>query len=97
MHLQTLLPAILFAQSSFAYYCCFEIGNLGSDKHYNKVMLSGGVESWYPQTNCGVAVVKNGDGCAAWTSRIFFGSCIGLVPIGKRGVVPWDRCRNLPP
>lgn len=25
MHFQTLLPAILFAQSSFAYYCCFQL------------------------------------------------------------------------
>ncbi|KAE9961671.1 hypothetical protein EG327_003374 [Venturia inaequalis] len=73
MHLQTLLPAILFAQTSFAgnspYYCCVQYETSVHAKGFARYFLNGGTENWKPQLNraCQIELTKTGEDCGKWT------------------------------
>ncbi|RDI81143.1 hypothetical protein Vi05172_g9023 [Venturia inaequalis] len=74
-----LLPAILFAQSSVAYNCCFQVGVKGARGGYHKIFGSGPTENWVLASDCTVAVFKPGNDCSRWYARATAGtSCSGL-------------------
>ncbi|RDI85314.1 hypothetical protein Vi05172_g4690 [Venturia inaequalis] len=92
MHLLTLLPALLFAQSSFAYYCCFEVTSKVSSRKFASFFESGFTEPWFPEPDCELKVIKTGyTKCSQWRSTVK-GLCRGLAPIATHGVVTADHC-----
>ncbi|TID22741.1 hypothetical protein E2P81_ATG01871 [Venturia nashicola] len=67
MRFQTLLPAILFAQSSYAYTCCFVFLADNASNSNSKTMTSGSYEYWNPALGCEILVYKHGPTCKQWT------------------------------
>ncbi|KAE9994765.1 WD repeat-containing protein 5 [Venturia inaequalis] len=95
MHLQTLLPAILFAHSSFAsYYCCFEIAPEEPALRYAHFHLSGGSETLLLSPGCAIKITKTGKDCSKWQSRILANGCPYLSPMTSIGVAPESHCHH---
>ncbi|KAE9983528.1 hypothetical protein EG328_009868 [Venturia inaequalis] len=103
MQLQTslLLPAILFAQSSLAYFCCYVIVTNGANTWKSTMIDSGWIadakgntDYWTPTPDCKIEITKKGTGCANWSSRIVDTTCKSLQPVGHMGVAPEWRCRQ---
>ncbi|KAE9982566.1 hypothetical protein EG327_005814 [Venturia inaequalis] len=94
MHLQTLLPAILFAQSSFGFYCCYQIQSKFEWNRVNKFVSSEDNVPWYPRpgSNCKIAIQKTGGSCATWTWQIIQNSCTDFNPIKHIGPVDAKQC-----
>ncbi|KAE9982760.1 hypothetical protein EG328_010624 [Venturia inaequalis] len=94
MHLQALLPAILFAQSSFAsYFCCVQVETIGGGR-VSKFIESGHNEVWQARIDCGVDITKSGAlGCNQWKAQIVDGWCPSLSPTTNVGVAPAGNCR----
>ncbi|KAE9964671.1 hypothetical protein EG328_010279 [Venturia inaequalis] len=101
MQFQTslLLPALLFAQSSLAYYCCFEITNNGGNNRISTLVDSGiivddkgNIDNWYPKPDCKIEITKKGTGCGNWAWRIADSRCKSLVPIFSLGVAEYSHC-----
>ncbi|RDI84344.1 hypothetical protein Vi05172_g5755 [Venturia inaequalis] len=78
MHFPILLPAILFAQTSFAYHCCYAMTPPNNNNVVAKIFSSGGKENWSPEAYCVVEIDKTGRSCGDWSSRIINNSCISL-------------------
>ncbi|KAE9992151.1 hypothetical protein EG327_009884 [Venturia inaequalis] len=96
MHLQSylFLPAILLAQSSFAYNCCFEIQTL-HDGSLSKIINSGDgkVAYWTPRPDCKIVINRKGPSCATWEGHLDEGnSCLVLWPVGHIGVRDGRNC-----
>ncbi|KAE9970103.1 hypothetical protein EG328_006487 [Venturia inaequalis] len=95
MYLQSslFLPAILFAQSSFAYNCCFEMELTG--RHTIAQIIGSGdgnIEFWQPKTDCVIYIEKRGGSCATWKQHIVPGYCQALAPWGHIGVTDAKKC-----
>ncbi|KAE9973409.1 hypothetical protein Vi05172_g8844 [Venturia inaequalis] len=95
MQFQTLLPAILFAQSSFAYTCCFEYVGKG-DFAYAEYLGSGGLQVWRPtgSPTCEIMINKSGKSCADWKHSIAQNSCASSRPYRHIGVTEAGMCSS---
>ncbi|RDI84943.1 hypothetical protein Vi05172_g4939 [Venturia inaequalis] len=94
MHLQSylFLLAILLAQSSFAYNCCYEI-RAKSGRGVAEIIGSGDEKTqvWTPRPDCEVVIDKSGGSCGTW-KRIFQGECLYYAPISHVGVTGAKAC-----
>lgn len=97
MYLQTLLlPAILFTQSSLAYYCCFQVSGRGGHVHMSKFFENGAIaDDWNPVPLCLIRITKTGENCSKWTWKILDATCPGLWPVKTVGPVTADVCKPL--
>ncbi|KAE9971331.1 hypothetical protein EG327_009924 [Venturia inaequalis] len=90
MQFQTLLPAILFAQSSFAYQCCFEFVGVQGNYYYAEFLQSGGLQVWRPyginHPGCEIMINKSGINCGAWRWSMAQNTCPGDRPFQHIGV-----------
>ncbi|KAE9969138.1 hypothetical protein EG327_010765, partial [Venturia inaequalis] len=58
MHFHPLLPALLLAQPSFAYWCCFQAK--GAYSSASEFLESGEVYHWTPGDGCLIQIDKTG-------------------------------------
>ncbi|RDI82934.1 hypothetical protein Vi05172_g7214 [Venturia inaequalis] len=95
MQFQTLLPAILFAQSTFAYTCCFEIRGTGNYALFHSNMPNGGIQVWRPwgSNECEMMVNKSGATCKDWKYSIAQNSCNHLKPFKHIGTTGEATCK----
>ncbi|KAE9965597.1 hypothetical protein EG328_009527 [Venturia inaequalis] len=95
MYFQTLLPAILFAQYSFAYTCCFEFVGKGYYDNFAENLNSGSVQVWQPygSSDCQIMVNKSGKTCADWKYSIAQNSCAKAKPFKHIGVTTANKCK----
>ncbi|RDI84367.1 hypothetical protein Vi05172_g5606 [Venturia inaequalis] len=95
MYLQTLLPAILFAQSTLAYACCVQSRSKQGTpiKKASSILFSGPNQPWHPDPNteCEVTVYKTGTSCATWNGQVAYG-CGVFQPIASIGSVDAKEC-----
>ncbi|KAE9975271.1 hypothetical protein EG327_008504 [Venturia inaequalis] len=96
MKFQTLLPAILFAQSSFAYECCFEI--VGAHGFFSSAesLKSGGLQVWRPFGDttppCEIMIAKTGASCKEWKYSMAQKTCSEAKPLIHVGVTTKQKC-----
>ncbi|TLD25752.1 WD repeat-containing protein 5 [Venturia nashicola] len=93
MQFQTLLPAILFAQSSFAYFCCFEYWDSVHAFQYHRYFGGNAVVPWTPFEGCTVTVNTYGSDCSKWTHIVTPG-CRADTPRLHIGVAPNNKCTS---
>ncbi|TID22849.1 hypothetical protein E6O75_ATG02023 [Venturia nashicola] len=90
MQLQTLLPVILFAQSSFAYFCCVELKGLS---YYSAYLSNDDKYTWNPYPQCEVKILRKGPNCGTWDLRAT-ASCAAVAPITHVGVTESFHCQK---
>ncbi|TID27927.1 hypothetical protein E2P81_ATG00684 [Venturia nashicola] len=100
MKIETLLPAILFAQSSFAY-CCVEV--VGPLDYYSRNFDygAGGVVKWQlykHETTCTALVTKTSPDCTKWTVKLENSKLCGeITPLKHAGPTASTNCANYGP
>ncbi|TID26686.1 WD repeat-containing protein 5 [Venturia nashicola] len=98
MHFQTLLPAILFAQSSFAYFCCYQWKDENAFTSFHTYFSAdghGGKDTWNPFNGCTITINKQGNGCGQWT-KTTTKACNADSPYVHIGVAPNSACTGRP-
>ncbi|KAE9976475.1 hypothetical protein EG328_002591 [Venturia inaequalis] len=99
MKFQTLLPAVLFAQSSFAYECCFEITGAQGFFSSAETLKSGGLQVWRPfgdiQPPCEIMIAKVGATCKDWKYSMAQKTCADAKPLIHVGVTSKSKCQNI--
>ncbi|KAE9990744.1 hypothetical protein EG327_001036 [Venturia inaequalis] len=99
MRLQTLLPATLFAQSTFAiYYCCFEIQSANPIwNKVSKIFDNIDDEVWYPRvdSDCNIEITKRkATSCAGWKGKVLDNTCREFGALKTLGPVIAKECEH---
>ncbi|KAE9968933.1 hypothetical protein EG327_010874 [Venturia inaequalis] len=94
MRLQTLVPAILFAQSTLAFNCCMQIRSKSGINKASNIYSSADNKLWEPSPaiDCTLVIYKDGNSCATWKSKIAVG-CDLFKPVGFIGAVDGKECQ----
>ncbi|KAE9993735.1 hypothetical protein EG327_003497 [Venturia inaequalis] len=91
MHYKTILPVLLLAQPSFAYWCCFQAK--GSFATIASFLQSGENYRWTPGSGCMIQVDKTGKSCKDWKANPI-GSTCDYFGLTTYGVVDQKECRK---
>ncbi|KAE9984576.1 hypothetical protein EG327_004990 [Venturia inaequalis] len=91
MYFRTFLPAIIFAQSSFAYWCCWKFT---TDGHIEEATYieNGPKYRYNAGAGCIIFIERSGRNCAEWYGQELGNTCVNAGPNRQFGVTDASWC-----